>query len=226
MQLELKRMQREVGITFIYVTHDQDEALTMSDRIAVMNDGRIEQSVTPADIYDASRDRRSSPASSATPTLAPSRSSRFGGRGGVFGGRPCGRRASAAGVAAGARLSAGETALRASARRRDRRLTGSGTRQIVRDVVPVGGAVLLSFEQGPRSKVGAQRTGRRPLLERGDEVPGSACLSICVLHPDDTVSRRGDRHVDMVSAAAPALVENRAVTPPTLLVLSLSSSSS
>ena len=43
MQIELKRIQREVGITFIYVTHDQEEALTMSDRIAVMNEGRVEQ---------------------------------------------------------------------------------------------------------------------------------------------------------------------------------------
>ena len=43
LQVELKRIQREVGITFVYVTHDQEEALTMSDRIAVMNDGRVEQ---------------------------------------------------------------------------------------------------------------------------------------------------------------------------------------
>ncbi len=43
LQVELKRIQREVGITFVYVTHDQEEALTMSDRIAVMNAGRIEQ---------------------------------------------------------------------------------------------------------------------------------------------------------------------------------------
>jgi putative spermidine/putrescine transport system ATP-binding protein len=52
MQLELKRIQREVGITFVCVTHDQEEALTMSDRIAVMNDGRIEQVGTPADVYE------------------------------------------------------------------------------------------------------------------------------------------------------------------------------
>lgn len=52
MQLELKRIQREVGITFVYVTHDQSEALTMSDRIAVMNKGRIEQLGTPAQIYE------------------------------------------------------------------------------------------------------------------------------------------------------------------------------
>ncbi|WP_210495233.1 ABC transporter ATP-binding protein [Microvirga antarctica] len=52
MQLELKRIQREVGTTFIYVTHDQGEALTMSDQIAVMNNGRIEQLGSPQDIYD------------------------------------------------------------------------------------------------------------------------------------------------------------------------------
>ena len=52
MQFELKRIQREVGITFVYVTHDQEEALTMSDRIAVMSDGRVEQIGTPAEIYD------------------------------------------------------------------------------------------------------------------------------------------------------------------------------
>ncbi|BCY07608.1 ABC transporter ATP-binding protein [Actinoplanes sp. L3-i22] len=52
MQIELKRIQREVGITFVYVTHDQGEALTMSDRIAVMNAGLIEQLGTPREIYE------------------------------------------------------------------------------------------------------------------------------------------------------------------------------
>lgn len=52
MQLELKNMQREVGITFIYVTHDQEEALTMSDKIIVMNDGQIQQVGSPIDIYN------------------------------------------------------------------------------------------------------------------------------------------------------------------------------
>jgi spermidine/putrescine transport system ATP-binding protein len=51
MQIELKRIQREVGITFIYVTHDQEEALTMSDRIVVMNEGRVEQIGPPEEIY-------------------------------------------------------------------------------------------------------------------------------------------------------------------------------
>ena len=52
LQVELKRIQREVGITFVYVTHDQEEALTMSDRIAVMNKGRIEQIGDPEEVYD------------------------------------------------------------------------------------------------------------------------------------------------------------------------------
>jgi putative spermidine/putrescine transport system ATP-binding protein len=52
MQTELKAIQQRVGITFIYVTHDQEEALTMSDRIAVFNHGRIEQVGAPADIYE------------------------------------------------------------------------------------------------------------------------------------------------------------------------------
>jgi putative spermidine/putrescine transport system ATP-binding protein len=52
MQVELKNIQREVGITFIFVTHDQEEALTMSDRIAVFSQGKIEQVGNPADVYE------------------------------------------------------------------------------------------------------------------------------------------------------------------------------
>jgi spermidine/putrescine transport system ATP-binding protein len=52
LQVELKRIQREVGITFVYVTHDQEEALTMSDRIAVMNHGRVEQVSGPVEVYE------------------------------------------------------------------------------------------------------------------------------------------------------------------------------
>ena len=52
LQVELKRIQAEVGITFVYVTHDQEEALTMSDRIAVMNRGRVEQVGTPEELYE------------------------------------------------------------------------------------------------------------------------------------------------------------------------------
>src|SRR4051794_33792623 len=53
MQVELKAIQREAGITFIFVTHDQEEALTMSDRVAVFNAGRIEQVGTPAEVYES-----------------------------------------------------------------------------------------------------------------------------------------------------------------------------
>ncbi len=52
MQFELKRIHREVGVTFVYVTHDQEEAMTMSDRICIMNGGRIEQQGAPEEIYD------------------------------------------------------------------------------------------------------------------------------------------------------------------------------
>jgi putative spermidine/putrescine transport system ATP-binding protein len=52
MQVELKRIQQDVGITFVYVTHDQEEALTMSDRLAVFNHGRIEQVGAPAEVYE------------------------------------------------------------------------------------------------------------------------------------------------------------------------------
>jgi spermidine/putrescine transport system ATP-binding protein len=55
MQLELKGIQHEVGITFVHVTHDQEEAMTMADRIAVMNAGRIEQLGTPTELYETPR---------------------------------------------------------------------------------------------------------------------------------------------------------------------------
>ncbi len=55
MQLELKRIQHEVGITFVHVTHDQEEAMTMADRIVIMNEGRIEQVGTPSELYENPR---------------------------------------------------------------------------------------------------------------------------------------------------------------------------
>ena len=71
MQIELKQIQQQVGITFIYVTHDQGEALTMSDRMAVFNSGRIEQLGTPAEVYERPDDAASSPASSGPRTCSP-----------------------------------------------------------------------------------------------------------------------------------------------------------
>ena len=77
MQLELKRRQHELAITFIFVTHDQEEALAMSDRIAVLNQGRIEQIGAPIDIYDrpATSSRRSS---SVSPTSSSATADRVG----------------------------------------------------------------------------------------------------------------------------------------------------
>src|SRR5262249_8559375 len=57
MQLELKHLQRHLHVTVVYVTHDQDEALTMSDRVAVMREGAIEQVGTPAELYETPRNR-------------------------------------------------------------------------------------------------------------------------------------------------------------------------
>ena len=75
MQLELKRIQREVGITFVHVTHDQEEAMTMADTIAVMNHGVIEQMGTPEELYEHPADARSWRASWGSRTCwpAPSR---------------------------------------------------------------------------------------------------------------------------------------------------------
>ena len=69
LQVELAALQREVGITFIYVTHDQEEALTMSHRLAVMDDGQVAQVGTPAR-STSSRPTRTSPTSSASPTCS------------------------------------------------------------------------------------------------------------------------------------------------------------
>ena len=70
MQVELKGIQREVGITFLYVTHDQEEALAMSDRIAVMEDGEVRQCGTPEEVYERPGGR-SSRGSSASRTSCP-----------------------------------------------------------------------------------------------------------------------------------------------------------
>ena len=86
MQLELKALQREVGITFVYVTHDQEEALTMSDVIVVMRDGLIQQAGDPTTLYERPA-TVSSPTSSGPRTSWTARSSRAS----VTRGWSCGR---------------------------------------------------------------------------------------------------------------------------------------
>ena len=68
MRVELRELQQRLGITSVYVTHDQEEALAMSDRIVVMNDGLIEQVGTPGDIYNRPRNALRARISSARPT--------------------------------------------------------------------------------------------------------------------------------------------------------------
>jgi spermidine/putrescine transport system ATP-binding protein len=68
LQVELKAIQQSVGVTFVYVTHDQEEALTMSDRLAVMRDGLVQQVGAPEAVYSAPRDGRTWPGSSGRPT--------------------------------------------------------------------------------------------------------------------------------------------------------------
>ena len=71
MQEELRRIHREIGGTFIFVTHDQSEAFALANRVVVMNEGRIEQIGAPEDDLSATRDRCSSPISSARPPSSP-----------------------------------------------------------------------------------------------------------------------------------------------------------
>jgi putative spermidine/putrescine transport system ATP-binding protein len=88
MQVELKAIQREVGITFVFVTHDQEEALTMSDRIVVINRGLIEQVGTPADVYERPATTFVASFVGTSNLLAPDVSARVFGEAAVFSVRP------------------------------------------------------------------------------------------------------------------------------------------
>jgi putative spermidine/putrescine transport system ATP-binding protein len=134
MQVELKSIQRDVGITFLFVTHDQEEALTMSDRVAVFNNGRIEQVGSPRDVYER-------PATAfvagfvGTSNLLQGQAAReLVGKDGVFSVRPEKVRVAAmsdgAGSAAGGGLSDGEISARG--RVREVVYAGAATRYVVR----------------------------------------------------------------------------------------------
>ena len=140
LQVELKALQAELGITFVFVTHDQEEALTMSDRVAVMSGGRVEQAGTPREIYEepATRVRGRLPR-----RLEPAHGRRDGGRRRL---RAPGRRAHVAGDGrgdGGARRGEGDDPARARRRRAaghggDNRLPG-----LVERAVYVGSAYEL-----------------------------------------------------------------------------------
>jgi putative spermidine/putrescine transport system ATP-binding protein len=88
MQIELKQIQRDVGITFVFVTHDQEEALTMSDRIAVFRDGRIEQVGTPVELYERPATPFTAGFVGTSNLITGELAQRLVGRGGSFGIRP------------------------------------------------------------------------------------------------------------------------------------------
>jgi putative spermidine/putrescine transport system ATP-binding protein len=88
MQIELKEIQRDVGITFVFVTHDQEEALTMSDRIAVFRDGRIEQVGTPVELYERPATPFTAGFGGTSNLLTGELAQRLLGRSGSFGIRP------------------------------------------------------------------------------------------------------------------------------------------
>ena len=80
MQVELKSLQRNLGISFVFVTHDQGEALSMADRVAVFNDGHIQQVGTPEDVYERPQTRFVADFVGSSNVLAPETAERFGGR--------------------------------------------------------------------------------------------------------------------------------------------------
>ena len=130
MQVELKSIQRDVGITFLFVTHDQEEALTMSDRVAVFNNGRIEQVGTPRDVYER-------PATAfvagfvGTSNLLQGQAAReLVGKDGVFSVRPEKIRVAASGDGSRGALADGE--ISAPGRVREVVYAGAATRYVVR----------------------------------------------------------------------------------------------
>ncbi|MFC6236360.1 ABC transporter ATP-binding protein [Longivirga aurantiaca] len=142
MQVELKAIQREVGITFVFVTHDQEEALTMSDRIAVFNNGGIEQIGTPAEVYEHPATEFVAGFVGTSNLLRGEASRAVLGHDGVFSVRPEKIRVAEPGAVAGE----GEDS--ALGRVREVVYVGSGTRYVVD--LEVGGS-LVALEQNQRS---------------------------------------------------------------------------
>ncbi|TPX04399.1 ATP-binding cassette domain-containing protein, partial [Schumannella luteola] len=124
MQVELKQLQRELGITFIFVTHDQEEALTLSDRVAVFHDGRIEQLGTPRELYENPASHFVADFVGTTNLFGPDHARTVLGREGEFSIRPEKLTLAAAPSAAGGERSAAGTVV-------DSIYLGSGLRHIV-----------------------------------------------------------------------------------------------
>ncbi|MCI4657373.1 ABC transporter ATP-binding protein [Cryobacterium zhongshanensis] len=176
MQVELKELQRALGITFIFVTHDQEEALTLSDRIAVFNEGRIEQLGTPAEIYD----RPVSPFVAAfvgtSNVFSDELSRRVLGRGGIHSVRP-------------EKMTAAKLDAPVSG---DRSATG-----VLAEVIYLGSStrIIVDLDAGMRVVIQEQNDARRV----GDEERGAR---VRVAWSDrDTVTIVADRHAESLDPA-------------------------
>jgi putative spermidine/putrescine transport system ATP-binding protein len=159
MQVELKSIQRDVGITFLFVTHDQEEALTMSDRVAVFNNGRIEQVGTPRDVYER-------PATAfvagfvGTSNLLQGQAAReLVGKDGVFSVRPEKIRVAASGDGSRDALADGE--ISAPGRVREVVYAGAATRYVVR--LESGSDFIAVRQNDDRQSDPDQSTGSDPV---------------------------------------------------------------
>ncbi len=175
MQVELKQIQRDLGITFIFVTHDQEEALTLSDRVAVFNNGRIEQLGTPAELYERPVSKFVADFVGTSNLFDDHASQALLGRGGTHSVRPEKMTVDAAGVATvdGVRSAPGTVV--------ETIYLGSGIR------------IVVDLDAGPRVSVLEQNDRNRVHDEdRGDRV-------VVSWHDDDVVALGG---ADVATAPA------------------------
>lgn len=158
MQVELKQIQRDLGITFIFVTHDQEEALTLSDRVAVFNNGRIEQLGTPSELYERPASRFVADFVGTSNLFDDRVSTELLGRGGVHSVRPEKMTVGAGESGAGIRNAAGTVV--------ETIYLGSG----IRLVVDLDAGVRVSvLEQNDRNRIHDEDRGDRVVVSWHDD---------------------------------------------------------
>ncbi|WP_191413618.1 ABC transporter ATP-binding protein [Salinibacterium sp. ZJ450] len=174
MQVELKQLQREIGITFIFVTHDQEEALTLSDRVAVFNNGKVEQLGTPADLYERPASRFVAGFVGTSNIFSPEASAALFNRSGVHSLRPEKIEIAALGSPLAADRTVEGTLVEAI-------YLGSGARLIVDldngtrlTVLEQNDAHRLDDERGSRVLVGWRDVDVTSLRDRASEQPADA----------------------------------------------------
>jgi ABC-type Fe3+/spermidine/putrescine transport system ATPase subunit len=158
MQVELKQIQRDLGITFIFVTHDQEEALTLSDRVAVFNNGRIEQLGTPSELYERPASRFVADFVGTSNLFDDRVSTELLGRGGIHSVRPEKMTVGAGESGAGIRNAAGTVV--------ETIYLGSG----IRLVVDLDAGVRVSvLEQNDRNRIHDEDRGDRVVVSWHDD---------------------------------------------------------